>query len=141
MRSRPLPLTVAAWLLMLLSLLNLFPAGLSLSSMKPPPAAFSVYSGIVLAIVGIVAAIGLWRLQRWSVWVTLAACVPSLVRAGVLVLGGLVSMRMGLMSPKVEAALVAIASVPILIMGLVMLPASRRSFQRLGDDPAALPGT
>jgi len=140
-RSRPLPLTVAAWLLVLLSLLNLYPAGLLLFPIKPPPAAFSVYSGIVLTILSMVAAIGLWRLRRWSVWVTFAACVPSLVRIGVLILGGLVSMRMGLMSPEVEAALVAIALVPILIMVLVMLPASRRAFQRRGDDSVALPGT
>jgi hypothetical protein len=141
MRSRPRPLTGAAWLLVLLSLVNLFPAGLSLSPLQPPPAAFSVYSGIVLTLLGSVAALGLWRLQRWSVWVTCAACVPSLVRAGVLALGGLVSMRMGLMSPEVEAALVAIAMVPILIMVLVMLPASQRAVQQRGDVPAALVDT
>ncbi len=69
MRSRPLTVTVAAILLVLLSLLDfswlyqlLFPG--FIGAMEPP--AFIIYSGYVLGIVGIVVAIGLWRLNKWS---------------------------------------------------------------------------
>ena len=62
MRSPPPPVTVAAILLVLLSLFDfpwlyrlLFPG-----AVEPP--AFIIYSGYLLGIVGIVVAIGLWML-------------------------------------------------------------------------------
>ena len=68
MRPRPLPVTVAAILLVLLSLTNfpwlydfLFAAG----EFEGPPA-FILYSGYVLGVAGLVAAAGLWMLQKWS---------------------------------------------------------------------------
>jgi hypothetical protein len=35
------------------------------------PPAFVLYSGIVLGIVGLVVAVGLWILKKWSFWVTI----------------------------------------------------------------------
>ena len=76
MRSRPPTVTLAAILLVLLSLFDfpwlhhlLFPG----VTVEPP--AFIIYSGYLLGIVGIVVAIGLWRLNKWSLWATIVVCV------------------------------------------------------------------
>ena len=75
MRSRPLPLTVAAILLVLLSLMNLpFPYWALFPGVEDPPA-FVIYSGIVVSIVGLVVAAGLWMLKTWSLRATLIICV------------------------------------------------------------------
>jgi multisubunit Na+/H+ antiporter MnhF subunit len=75
MRSRPPTVTVAAILLVLLSLFNfpwlyrlLFPG-----TVEPP--AIVIYSGYVLGIVSLLVAIGLWRLNKWSYWATIVVCV------------------------------------------------------------------
>src|SRR5215212_226075 len=78
MRSRPLPVTVAAILLVLLALsdfpwlfdfvfLTLFPVG----DVEGGPPAFILYSGYVLGIVSLVVAVGLWMLKAWSYWATI----------------------------------------------------------------------
>src|SRR5215210_7095236 len=68
MRSRPLPVTVAAILLVLLSLFDFpWPYELLFPGAEAPPA-FLIYSGYV---VGIVAAVGLWMLKPWSYWTTI----------------------------------------------------------------------
>ena len=68
MRPRPLPVTVAAILLVLLALSDfpwlydfLFAAG----EFEGPPA-FILYSGYVVGVAGFVTAVGLWMLQKWS---------------------------------------------------------------------------
>src|SRR5215207_11207867 len=75
MRSRPPTVTVAAILLVLLSLFDfpwlyrlLFPG-----TVEPP--AFLLYSGYLLGIVGILVAIGLWMMRKWSLWATIVVCV------------------------------------------------------------------
>lgn len=63
MRSRPLPVTVAAILLVLLSLMDFpFPWLLLFPGVEEPPA-FVIYSGYVLGIAGLVVAVGLWMMQ------------------------------------------------------------------------------
>jgi hypothetical protein len=60
MRSRPLPVTAAAILLVLLSLFDFpLPYMLLFPGVEEPPA-FVIYSGYVLGIVDLVAAVGLW---------------------------------------------------------------------------------
>jgi len=69
---RPLPLTAAAVLMALFSLMN-FPGPwwyLVPGAVEATPM-FVIYSGIVLGIVGLVAAVGLWMLKRWSFWLTI----------------------------------------------------------------------
>ena len=61
MPTRPLPVTVAAILMALISLLGL-PGPLLPGSEGVP--AVVLYGGIVLGIVGLVAAVGLWMLRR-----------------------------------------------------------------------------
>jgi hypothetical protein len=76
-RSRPLPVTVAAVLLALLSLANL------ISPLFPSEGvpAFVIYSGVVLGVVGLIAAAGLWILKRWALWLTIIVCVLNILSA------------------------------------------------------------
>jgi len=76
MSPRPLPVTVAAILLALFSLMN-FPGPwwYAVPGAAEVTPMFVVYSGIVLGIVGIVAAVGLWMLKTWSLWLTIVVCV------------------------------------------------------------------
>src|SRR4051794_37353281 len=77
MHSRPLPVTVAAVLLALFSLLNL--ASPLFPSEGVP--AFIVYFGVGLGVAGLVGAVGLWLLRNWSVWLTIVVSVLNLLSA------------------------------------------------------------
>src|SRR5215217_9507790 len=75
MRSRPLPVTVAAILLVLLSLFDFpWPYDFLFPGVEAPPA-FLNYLGYVVGIVGLVIAVGLWLLREWSLWATIVICV------------------------------------------------------------------
>jgi len=117
---RPLPVSVAAILLVLLSLTNfpwlywfLFPGA------EEPPA-FVLYLGYVVGVVGIVVAIGLWMMQRWSFWLTIVVCVLNFLLGlpGVLFAPGV----------ALKAFIAVTEIVAVLIVVLVMLPGSRRAF-------------
>jgi hypothetical protein len=121
LRMRPLPVTVAAILLVLLSLTNfpwlylwfLFPGA------EGPPA-FFLYLGYVVGVVGIVVAVGLWMMKRWSFWLTIVVCVLNFLLAlpGVLFAPGV----------ALKAFIAITGIVAVLIVVLVMLPGSRRAF-------------
>ena len=121
MHPRPLPVTVAAILLVLLSLANfpwlydfLFAAG----EFEGPPA-FILYSGYVVGVAGFVTAVGLWMLQKWSYWVTIVVCVLNF-------LFGLPPLL--LLPGAALTAFVAVGEVvAVLIIVLVVLPDSRRA--------------
>jgi uncharacterized membrane protein (DUF2068 family) len=120
MHTRPQTVTAAAILMALFSVMNfpgpwwyVFP-----EAMEQTPT-FIFYSGIVLGIVGIVAAIGLWMLKTWGFWLTIVVCVInillSLPAPAMLQSGGLL-------------ALIAVQTLGfILVIVLVVLPASRRA--------------
>src|SRR5829696_1521058 len=120
MRMRPLPVSVAAILLVLLSLTNfpwlywfLFPGA------EEPPA-FVLYLGYVVGVVGLVAAVGLWMMKRWSLWLTIVVCVLNFLLGlpGVLFAPGV----------ALKAFIAVTGIVAVLIVVLVMLPGSRRAF-------------
>ena len=116
MSARPLPVTVAAVLLALPSLANLFSL-LLLSEMVP---ALVLYLLVVLGVVGLIAAGGLWVLKRWALWPTIIVCVLTILSAAP-----------GIAFPSNAALLVAallfvIGSAVIIL--LVVLPNSRRSY-------------
>src|ERR687890_828422 len=119
MRPRPLPVTLAAILLVLLSLTNFPWLFLFLFPGEEGPPAFIIYSGYVLGIVGLVVAIGLWMLKKWSLWAAIIVCVLNFLFG----LPGL------LFAPgaalKVVIALTEV--VAVLVIVLVMHPASRRA--------------
>ena len=127
MRTRPLPVTVAVILLVLLNLFDfpwpyelLFPGG------EEPPA-FILYSGYVVGVVGLVVAIGLWMLKPWSLWATIVVCVLNFLFG----LPGL------LFAPGAALkALIAVTEiVAVLVIVLVMLPPSRRALAT-ADQPS-----
>ena len=119
MSSRPLPVTVAAILLVLLSLTNFPSLFLFLFPAEEGPPAFILYSGYVVGIVGLVVAVGLWMLQKWSYWATIVVCVLNFLSAA----PGLV-----MVSSAGLKALIAVTEVmAVLIIVLVVLPDSRRA--------------
>jgi uncharacterized membrane protein (DUF2068 family) len=116
MSARPLPVTVAAILLALLSLANL------LSPVMPSEGvpAFVIYLGVVLGVAGLVAAAGLWMLKRWSLWLTIALCVLNILSAAPgIAFAPNAALRVG--------ALIGVIG-PALIILLVVLPNSRRAY-------------
>ena len=119
MRTRPLPVAVAAILLVLLSLFDFpWPYEILFPGAEEPPA-FVIYSGYMVGIVGLVVTVGLWMLKPWSYWATIVVCILNFLSGapGVLMAPG--------------AALKAVIAVgeimAVLIIVLVMLPDSRRA--------------
>src|SRR5215207_7541720 len=119
MHPRQLPVTVAAILLVLLSLFDFpWPYELLFPGVEEPPA-FVIYSGYVLGIVGLVVTVGLWMLKPWSYWATIVVCVLNLLSGapGVIMAPG-----------AALKAVVAVGEVvAVLIIVLVVLPDSRRA--------------
>ena len=116
MHSRPMPITVAAILMVLVSLVGL-PGPLLPGSEEVP--AVVIYGGIVLGIVGLVAAVGLWLLRKWGLWLTVVVSVLNLLSAA----PGIV------FAPSVAVLVFAAVGVvvPALIIVLVVIPSSRRA--------------
>src|SRR5919107_1633192 len=119
MRSRPLPVTVAAILLVLLSLMNFpFPWWFLFPGVEDPPV-FVIYSGIVVGLVGLVVAAGLWMLKTWSLRAAVIVCVINLlVGAPGVVIGPTAALRATVLVTEVVAVLVIV---------LVVVPSSRRA--------------
>ncbi len=118
--QRPGPVTGAAILLVLLSLMGFpFPWMLLFPGVEEPPA-FVIYSGIVIGIVSLVVAVGLWMMKAWSYWATIVVCVLNLLSgAPGIVLGPTAGIQV------LSAVLVVVT---VLIIVLVVLPTSRRAF-------------
>ena len=119
MRSRPLPVTIAAILLVLLSLFDFpWPYELLFPGAEEPPA-FVLYSGYVVGVVGLIVAVGLWMLKPWSYWATIVVCVLNFLFEfpGLLFTPG----------AALKALIAVTEVVAILIIVLVVLPSSRRA--------------
>ena len=117
MRSRPLPVTVAAVIQVLFSLLSL-PGPLLPGSEGVP--AVVLYSVIVQGGVGLVASAGLWILKKWGLWLTIIVNALGALSAA----PGVVAAP----NAALQAAAVAGVVVSALIIVLVVLPTSRRAF-------------
>ena len=136
MSSRPLPVTVAAILLVLLALSD-FPwlfdflflgvEQVAVGEVEGPPA-FILYSGYVLGVVGLVVAVGLWMLKAWSYWATIVVCVLNFLLGapGVVLAPG----------AALKAVIAVTEVVAILIIVLVVLPDSRRALAT-GEQPSS----
>ena len=119
MNQRPQALSVAAILLVLLMLFDFpWPYELLFPGASPPPG-FITYSGYVVGIAGLVAAIGLWTLQKWSYWATIVVCVLNFLLGapGVLFAPG----------AALKALIAVTEVVAVLIIVLVVLPDSRQA--------------
>ena len=119
MSRRPLALSVAAILLVLLCLTNFPWLFLFLFPGEEGPPGFILYSGYVVGIVGLVVAVGLWMLQKWSYWATIVVCVLNFLSAA----PGLVMVS----SAGLKALIAVTEVVAVLIIVLVVLPDSRRA--------------
>jgi uncharacterized membrane protein (DUF2068 family) len=114
-RTRPQPVTIAAILLALLSLANLL-APLIL----PAEAGAVVYLLIVLGVLGLVAAGGLWMLKRWALWFTIVVSVLNVLAAA----PGL------FFAPDLTGRVLATIGVMgfLVVILLAVLPSSRRAY-------------
>ena len=120
MSRRPQPVTVAAILLALFSLMN-FPGPwwYAVPGAAEVTPMFVLYSGIVLGVVGLVAAVGLWMMKTWSLWLTIVVCVVNILFN----VSGLV-----MVLPGGLKALIAVQAVGfVLTLMLVVLPSTRRA--------------
>jgi uncharacterized membrane protein (DUF2068 family) len=121
MHTRPQTVTAAAILMALFSVMN-FPGPwwyADPGAVEATPM-FVIYTGIVLGIVGIVAAIGLWILKKWGLWLTIVVSVINIL----LNTSGL------FMAPGAALkAAIAVQTIGfILVIVLVVLPTSRDAF-------------
>jgi uncharacterized membrane protein (DUF2068 family) len=122
MSPRPLSVTVAAILLALFSVLFDLPFPLWAEAIpredKVP--AVVVYTSVVVGVVALVGATGLWMLRKWGVWLTIVVCALNILDAA----GGVVG------APN--AALQVASAIGVLgfalIIVLVVLPTSQRAF-------------
>jgi hypothetical protein len=121
MHSRPQSVIVAAILLVLLSLFDFpWPWMLLFPGAEQPPA-FVIYTGLVLGIVGLVVAVGLWMMKAWSYRATIIVCVLNLFSgAPGIVFGPTAGIRV------LSAVLEVVA---LLIIVLLILPSSRRALE------------
>ena len=111
--KRPVPLTIASILLALLSLGSL---ALPLFG-DTPPLVTSV--AIVMGILGLVAAFGLWRLKRWGMMLTIIYSVLQ-------ILSGVAGL---LTAPNVIKVLTTVTVVLcIVLIVLVVLPSARKAY-------------
>jgi uncharacterized membrane protein (DUF2068 family) len=119
MNSRSLLVTVAAILMALFSLMN-FPGPwwYAVPGAAEVTPMFVIYSGIVLGIVGIVGAVGLWMLKTWGFWLSIVVSLLNVL----LNVSGL------FMAPGAALkAAIAVQTVGfVLVIVLVVLPTSRR---------------
>jgi hypothetical protein len=80
MRSRrPLPVTVTAILLVLLSLFGFPWLWMLLFPEAEQPPALVLYIGLVLGIAGLIVAGGVWTMTAWSYKATIVVCVLNLL--------------------------------------------------------------
>ena len=126
MRSRPQAVTVAAVLLVLLSLFNFPWPWLLLFPRAESPPAFVIYTGFVLGIVGLVVAVGLWMMKAWSYRATIGVCVLNILAgAPGVFLGPTVGIRV------LSAVLEVVA---LLIIVLIVRSSSQRALE--ADQPS-----
>ena len=122
MRQRPLPITVAAVIQVLFSLLSL-PGPLLPGSEQIP--AVVIYGGIVLGVAGLVASAGLWMLKKWGLWLTVVVNVLGVLSAA----PGVVAAP----NAALQGAAIAGVVVSALVIVLVVLPSSRRALGTAGQ--------
>jgi uncharacterized membrane protein (DUF2068 family) len=122
MSPRPMPVSVAAVLQVILNVLN-FPGPwwYAFPGAEDAPA-FVLYGGIVVGLVGIVASVGLWMLKTWGYWLTVIGSVLNVL----LGMPGLFLVPAGSLKAAIAVQTVGF----VLVLVLAVLPTSRRAFSR-----------
>jgi hypothetical protein len=121
-RARPLPVTIAAVLLALFSvLIDLsFPLWANAMPREGGVPAVVFYLTVVVGVVSLVGAAGLWKLRRWGIWLAIFVCVLNILDGA--------SGVAGAPTAALQVAAAAIVVVCALIVVLVVLPSSRRAY-------------
>jgi hypothetical protein len=116
--ARPRPVIFGIVLLVLLSLANI--AFIAAPSDEDGIPKEVLYLGVVLGIVGLVAAFGLWQGRRWALVVAVIVLLLSILSAA----PGLV------FAPSAELWISAVVGIAASLLDLILLllPVSRRSF-------------
>jgi uncharacterized membrane protein (DUF2068 family) len=116
MNTRPQPVTIAVVLLALLSLVNV------ISPLLPSEGipASAIYLGVVLGVLGLIGAAGLWVLKRWGLWLTIVVAVLNILSAA----PGLV------FAPSTTLFIFALITVVgfAVVLLLAVVPISRRAY-------------
>ena len=133
MHTRPQTVTIAAILLVLLSLFDFpwlfdFLFGFLIPPGDEGPPAFILYAGYVVGIVSLVVAVGLWMLKAWSYWATIVVCVLNFLLGapGVVLAPG----------AGLKAIIAVTEVVAVLIIVLVVRPDSRRALT-IAEQPSS----
>lgn len=120
-RVRPVAVTVAVILSALLILGNLVAPALPSGSGDDKVPAFIIVLGVVLGVIGIAAAIGLWMLRKWGMILTVVITALNLLSSAPGVAAG---PNTGI---KILAGVSVLISAAIIV--LVLLPESRRAYR------------
>jgi uncharacterized membrane protein (DUF2068 family) len=117
--------SVATVLLVILSLFGFPWPWLLLFPEAEQPPAFVLYTGLVLGIVGLVVAVGLWMMKAWSYWATIIVCVLNF-------LSGVPGVILG-PTTGIQVLSAVLGVVAVLIIVLVVRPSSRRALEAGGQ--------
>ena len=122
MRARPLPVTIAAVLLALFSvLIDLsFPLWATAIPREGGVPSVVVYLTVAVGVAGLVGAAGLWMLRRWGIWLAIVVSVLNILDGA--------SGVAGAPSAALRVASTAVVLVFALVIVLVVMPTSRRAY-------------
>jgi hypothetical protein len=121
MRALPLPVAIAMLLLVILSLTNFLPLALALLVVGKPTALS--YLLVVVGVIGLIGARGLWMLKRRAMWLVIIVCVLNILIGLNFLINAteIVSLAMAIN----EFIFIVLFALVIL---LVVLPNSRRAY-------------
>jgi uncharacterized membrane protein (DUF2068 family) len=119
-RSRPMAVTVAIVLSVLVIVANFATPALPSGSGDYTVPTFVIVVGVILAVIGIGAVIGLWMLRKWGMILTVVVSAINLLLAAPGIVAGPSTWI------KIFSAVFVLASALIIV--LVALPESRRAY-------------
>jgi hypothetical protein len=117
--KHPAVLNIAIILLILASLLFWETVFFRVDGGNPGPPVV-VYGSVVLGVLGLVAALGIFSLKRWGMWLAIGVSVFSVL----LGVGGIVYSY----SPLTKGLCIVLVALYVLIIVLVVLPSARQAY-------------
>jgi uncharacterized membrane protein (DUF2068 family) len=115
MRDLPLPVAIAMLLLAILSLSDFLPLALALLVVGKPTALS--YLLVVVGVLGLIGARGLWMLKRWALWWVIIVCVLNILINATEIVS---------LAAAINSAIFIVLFALVIL--LVVLPNSRRAY-------------